>query len=164
MLKCIFSRAQTPFRSLFIPETTPIISKTSWILKFNVSLKWLFYSDLIWPFSDRISTFPISRQNDTSIHPTVAEFAECGFFHHSHSDQPAHTDIVSCFFWLVKNHKRLPNMRSLDCKLIGPNRSENEKIVLILFRSQWLWPTCDFSDFCLFFCPKFTDMGFKSIL
>ena len=151
MLKCIFSWAQTPFRSLFIPETTPIISKTSWILKFNVSLKWLFYSDLIWPFSDRISTFPISRQNDTSIHPTVAEFAECGFFHHSHSDQPAHTDIVSCFFWLVKNHKRLPNMRSLDCKLIGPNRSENEKIVLILFRSQWLWPTCDFSDFCLFF-------------
>jgi len=52
------------------------------------------YSNL----TDRISTFPISRQNDTSIHPTVAEFAECGFFHHSHSDQPAHTDIVSCYF------------------------------------------------------------------
>ena len=48
MLKCIFSRAQTPFRSLFIPETTPIISKTSWILKFNVSLKWPHLTFLTW--------------------------------------------------------------------------------------------------------------------
>lgn len=60
------------------------------------------YSNL----NDRINTFPSDRQNDTSIHPTVKEFAECGFFSHSvispnppiSTDQPAHTDIVSCFF------------------------------------------------------------------
>ena len=55
MSKNISSRAQTPFRSLFIPETTPIISKTSWILKFNVSLKWP-----LWPHLTFLTWFDLS--------------------------------------------------------------------------------------------------------
>lgn len=47
--------------------------------------------------SDRINTFPLGQQNDTSTHPSVKEFAECGFFSARSPHDITHTDTVTCF-------------------------------------------------------------------
>ena len=52
-------------------------------------------------FSDRINTFPIGQQNDTSTHPSVKEFSEGGFFSARPPQDTTHTDTVTCFYWSV---------------------------------------------------------------
>ena len=52
--------------------------------------------------SSRINTFPQNQQTDTSIRPSVKDFAECGFFSHSAialSSSSSDSDAVACFFW-----------------------------------------------------------------
>ena len=68
-------------------------------------------------FSDRINTFPIGQQNDTSTHPSVKEFSEGGFFSARPPQDTTHTDTVTCFYWSVfsKLKKNIQNFNFDIC-------------------------------------------------